>query len=396
MTSPRSALLCVTLVLIAGCSSFGPTTISRDRFDYSGALAKSWKNQMLLNLVKMRYLDLPIYLEVGQIVSGYSVQTDLTAAGQVARTGAGDTFLGLGAKGTFTDRPTMTYTPLTGRNSRKLSHADPPGEGVFAGAIRLRRRLRSGAGRGFAERAAKPAGQPRGAAQGGLGVLPRLALLREIQDAVRWVCGWSVGDAQAVTVLFFRRDRISPDVPAKIAEVRKLLGLTPGDHAFRLVASPLPGGPGESGIATRSSARILGALALGVEIPPKHLQRRLAPTIPESSAEAPLLRVHSGSAEPDDAFVAVSYEGEWSWVANDDWRSKRALSSVLFLLTLADREAPSCPCSRSRHNEHASPQPARTIRLVVPRGGRPAALAGRPIGVISGHLIALGQAACPR
>ena len=71
MTSPRSAFLCVTLVLMAGCNSFGPTTISRDRFDYSGALAKSWKNQMLLNLVKMRYLDLPVYLEVGQMVSGY-------------------------------------------------------------------------------------------------------------------------------------------------------------------------------------------------------------------------------------------------------------------------------------------------------------------------------------
>ena len=131
MTRPRSALLCVTLVLIAGCNSFGPTTISRDRFDYSGALAKSWKNQMLLNLVKMRYLDLPVYLEVGQIVSGYSVQTDLVAAGQVARTGAGDTFLGLGARGTFTDRPTITYTPLPGRNSSKAFSRRSTRRGCF-------------------------------------------------------------------------------------------------------------------------------------------------------------------------------------------------------------------------------------------------------------------------
>ena len=176
-----------------------------------------------------------------------------------------------------------------------------------------------------------------------------LALLREIQDA--GAVGLRVArpeNAQAATDLFFRRDRISPDVLAKIAEVRKLLGLTPGDHAFRLVQSPLPGGPGELGIATRSLAQILRALALGVDIPPKHLQRRLAPTIPESSSEAPLLRVHSGSAEPDDAFVAVSYEGEWFWVANDDWRSKRALSRSCSCSPWRTREAPNCPCSRSR------------------------------------------------
>ena len=338
MTSPRSAFLCVTLVLIAGCNSFGPTTISRDRFDYSGALAKSWKNQMLLNLVKTRYLDLPVYLEVGQIVSGYSMQTDLVAAGQVARTGAGDTFLGLAARGTFTDRPTITYTPLTGQKflesfltpihpARVLSLV----QSGFAADFVLELGLDSL--NGLRNRPASLGARHEADEE----FFRVLALLREIQDA--GALGLRVErpeNAQAATVLFFRRDRISPDVLAKIAEVRKLLGLTPGDHAFRLVQSPLPGGPGELGIATRSLAQILGALALGVEIPPKHLQRRLAPTIPESSAEAPLLRVHSGSAEPDDAFVAVSYEGEWFWVANDDWRSKRALSSVLFLFTLAD------------------------------------------------------------
>jgi hypothetical protein len=69
---------------------------------------------MLLNLVKTRYLDLPIYLEVGQIVSGYSLETSLSVNGQVAKTGAGDTFVGLGGSGTYTDRPTITYSPLTG------------------------------------------------------------------------------------------------------------------------------------------------------------------------------------------------------------------------------------------------------------------------------------------
>ena len=34
--------------------------------------------------------------------------------------------------------------------------------------------------------------------------------------------------------------------------------------------------------------------------------------------------------------MAVPYEGEWFWVANDDWQSKRTFTSILFLFTLAD------------------------------------------------------------
>ena len=34
-------LLCLVLLLLAGCSSIGPATVQRDRLDYSEALAEA-------------------------------------------------------------------------------------------------------------------------------------------------------------------------------------------------------------------------------------------------------------------------------------------------------------------------------------------------------------------
>ena len=61
-------LLLVVLLGLAGCS-IGPGMVTRDRFDYSGAVAESWKRQMLLNLVKLRYSDAPVFLDVGAVAA---------------------------------------------------------------------------------------------------------------------------------------------------------------------------------------------------------------------------------------------------------------------------------------------------------------------------------------
>ena len=66
--------LCALAVLCPlGCQHIGPGTIVEDRVAYDEAIATSWKEQTLLNIVKMRYFDTPFFTDVAQIVSGYSV-----------------------------------------------------------------------------------------------------------------------------------------------------------------------------------------------------------------------------------------------------------------------------------------------------------------------------------
>ncbi len=76
-----SAGLILAAALFTGCRSIGPHTVSTDRFDYSSAIADSWKQQTLLNIVKLRYVDLPVFVDVSSVVAGYSLQTGITAGG---------------------------------------------------------------------------------------------------------------------------------------------------------------------------------------------------------------------------------------------------------------------------------------------------------------------------
>jgi hypothetical protein len=332
--------LCLAL-LGAGCQSYGPSTVPRDRADYSTALAESWKDMMLLNIVKTRYLDLPIFLDVGQVVAGYSLQGTLSVNSTFADKGKGNS-LGLGAAGTFAEHPTITYTPLTGDKFLQgfMNPVSP---------VRVFSLVQSGYAVDFILQLSVDSlnglrNQPvsLGSTEAADPEFFRvLELLREIQMAR--AVGLRVEhptNGLPASVLFFRSDRIAEETLAKMAEARELLGVPATQSTFRLVASPMRGEAGELGVDTRSMWQMLASLSAGVEVPRRHQDRKLAPPMPEALApEKLLLRIHSGSERPTEAYVAVPYEGEWFWIANDDWKSKRTFVSILFLFTLADAGA---------------------------------------------------------
>src|SRR5262245_51681331 len=78
------SLTAFAALLLGGCKSIGPATVARDRYDYSSSISESWKRQTLLNIVKLRYSDPPIFVDVGQIVAGYSLETGISVGGQIS------------------------------------------------------------------------------------------------------------------------------------------------------------------------------------------------------------------------------------------------------------------------------------------------------------------------
>jgi hypothetical protein len=292
---------------------------------------------MLLNIVKVRYLDLPIFLDVGQVVSSYSLETTVDLGGSFSSAFNSGS---LGAQGRYTDRPTITYMPLTGEEFLKgiLIPIRPVNvfsliQSGYAADFILELCLDSF--NGLYNRPATLASkrQPNEA------FFQVLSLLREVQDA--GALGMKIvqpQEGELATVIFFRQENVAEEIRAKAAKVRQLLQLDPGQMEYRLVYSPLPGKSGELGIGTRSLWQILAAMAMGITIPESHRERRIVPPLREiDETESALLRVHSGHDEPKDCFVAIHFEDEWFWIANDDWRSKRTFSSILFLFTLTDK-----------------------------------------------------------
>lgn len=332
----------VTFAVAACTSSIGPRTLARDRFDYSSTVADSWKQQTLLNIVKLRYLDLPVFLDVGQIVSGYTLESTGTLGASMASGGTltGDTG-SVGGSVRYTDRPTITYTPLTGdKFLRGMLTPIQPASVFFL--------LQSGYAADFVMamgvETLSGLRNPTSARLGGHSPSGRefaraIDLLRDIQlqGALLFRVESKPGQEEH-SVVFFRDENVPAEVTAKIAELRDLLRLQPQGKSFKLLYSPLPGGPGELAIQTRSMLQILGALAATVEVPSEDIERGRAIPSPLAAVggdaeEMPFL-VRSADNAPDGAYAAVRYRDRWFWIDDSDLRSKRAFGFVMFLFTL--------------------------------------------------------------
>jgi hypothetical protein len=73
----------VLVLALTGCGSIGPATVPRDRIDYAGAMADSWKRQTLLNVVRLRYADTPSFMDVSSVIASYAFIGNVDASASV-------------------------------------------------------------------------------------------------------------------------------------------------------------------------------------------------------------------------------------------------------------------------------------------------------------------------
>ena len=83
MKNLRLAVLLILLISLAGCASIGAHKIEPDRAAFTNAISDSWKSQMLLNVVKIRYGDSPVFLDVASVISSYAMEEQVNFSQKV-------------------------------------------------------------------------------------------------------------------------------------------------------------------------------------------------------------------------------------------------------------------------------------------------------------------------
>jgi hypothetical protein len=338
--SRQVLLLCLTL-LVAGCTSIGAATLRRDRLDYADALADASKRETLLNIVKLRYADAPSMVTVNQLVSGYSVE---------GRVNLGSDFLtetfdfsddvAVSIGGTFSDRPTVTYTPIKGDDFARVMLAPIPPSELFA-------MLTTGAPAeltlGLAVQSINGLHNWTANARGERHFDPEFAEVLNLLAVLRsdGVLGFRF-DTQAGprTAYLLLEDQEGEPLDPRARHLLDLLKLDPEVRNF-----PIRFGLGaeqttEIRIYTRSLIEILSNLAAQVEVPAGNVAAgRTYPTQarPAQLDVLPGLVVMSRELRPYEPFVAVEYRGTWYWIDDRDYASKRVFSTLLLLLNLVDK-----------------------------------------------------------
>src|SRR5580698_2169397 len=337
------------LLTLTGCKSIGPDTVTRDRFDYGEVLGDSWKSQMLLNLVKIRYGDSPVFLDVGSIVAGYSYQRSFSASatGNAISHGfpEGTTYgtAGVSAGGSYNDSPTITYTPLQGvKFARSLMTPIPttalmnviqtgfPVDQV----LRLTAQSLNGLdNRRSLDLGVKPANPE---------FYALLHELRRIQNSGD--IGMRVDSVGAEVVLqMVLRPKPAAAVENARLNVTKYLGLNPAAREFTVVYGAVPQTNTEIAILSRSIYQVLADLSWSIAVPESDVEKQLVTPTPADDLSSdgtipPLIRINESDSRPNGAFVTIPYRGHWFWVSDADLPSKRMFSFILFLFTFVETD----------------------------------------------------------
>lgn len=331
---------------VCACSTIGPPSVRHDRLDYETAIGESWKQQTLLNIVKVRYGDIPVFLDVAQVVASYQLQSTVgtgftgtnASANVVGPTVVAGSLL---AQGTYTDRPTVMYAPLTGDDfMKRLMTPIPPSSLLFMlqsnyPADRVLAVSVSSIN-GVSNQSRRGAGRPADAQ------FIRLALLiRDLQlaEALQVRIEHGKGGSETATIMF--PAVADPRLAAIRREVASILHLKAGTSKFEVHYGGYSGSGSEIAMMTRSMVQIMQEIAAAVQVPASDIAA--GRTTPGASGESPsqaqdsfMPDIASGNTPPSDAYVAVQYNGHWFWIAGGDIRSKTEFSFLTLLFSISD------------------------------------------------------------
>ena len=383
-------------VSFSGC--VGPGAVRYTRMRYNEVVRDTTDQQLLMNIVRLRYADSPVFIDLPSITSQFEMAGRGNYLGGTGNQFHGKSNLGFGEL-SLRDTPTLSYHPREGREIAKslltplssdlfivvnaganleqlllysindindvpnapgatvLLPQEADDNSLYLRGIRLLASLRARDATELAfgtdeESDASSDPIPKGAVEG-----------RDLLNAAKDGYVYRTRGDGEVTLLkrekgLYLRIR-SPYVHSpEMQEVAQIFRLTPGLSAYQIKSElteeankslPSPLGSDTIYLNLRSVLQIMTFLSKGVCVPEEHVRSGIAPVTPGPDGRpydwtrvtAGNFFVHAQKHRPRGAEVAVWYRGYWFYIASDDVKSRAALAILEIVFALQESDGKS-------------------------------------------------------
>lgn len=336
--------LVAAMLLLSGCAtSYGAKTIVPSGHDYNKAIADSLDQQLLLNLVRLRYRDTVVFMDITSVTTQHQYAAGVSAENAIPFRRVENGASVITPSAGYSETPTITYAPISGTEfaTNLLSPISSETIVLLANSgWSIERLLNCCVERlGHLSNAPSASGPtpsvlPDNAEFRQLSRLLRVLQTRE-QIYVDQVADHDDGRPRSILYINAAPGR-------ECEELKTLLHTKLCRAEFELAAGHMKRGDSVLQIQTRSVLGALYNLSHAVAVPDQHKD---AGFVTDSAIEADStqtwreflngqFQVRSAKAYPDHAFAKIRYRDHWYWIDDHDLESKTTFSLILFLLSL--------------------------------------------------------------
>jgi hypothetical protein len=327
----------VLALLLVGCS-VGPTAIYQNRLNYNIALDQTNKEQLLLNLVRLMYRDTPFFMETASVSSGFSFGANLNGMAALNPSAADMYQLTPGLS--YSERPTITYTPLQGEKFVKQM-LSPLNLNtlllLYHSGWSIERLLRVTAQsiNGIPNAPSASGPTPTKA--------PKYERFRKIVHIIRNLqqnhsIRMGTSETEGIAIIIEHGHEADRDVQA----FKQMLNLDPNGRQFQIIPAVGHGDPNKIYLSLRSMLASMFYLSQAVEVPNSDRDKGIVTTTRSQSGEvfdwkkvtSELFQIRSASSFPKNAYVTIKYRGQWFYIKDNDLDSKSTFSLMTQLLAL--------------------------------------------------------------
>ena len=337
--------ICLIVFLTFGlvsCSSLGHHKVVSDNFNYNEVIGDASNQQMLLNLVRLHHYDVPVFLSISSVLTQYvysgTIGIDVTTANSGGfnndSAGASNSLL-------YIERPTITYTPLTGQEfaqqllepiERKtlfsLAHSGWPAEKLLILGIES-----LGPYKNIAFNTLRPEQE-----QSLIEFVESIQLLLKLSK--NNAIGIRIDAPQQTNILYFE-DNSSAESRQLWEEFKQKLNLEKDRDEFIIVNKPTGIDQDEILLRSRSLLALMSHLSNGI------VSKEEVSTVNGDMYNNELLRsklipisILKSTDEPTNSFVSVEYNDNWYYIDDADKNSKQTFGIITYIYMLQSPEPP--------------------------------------------------------